>query len=161
MMPMLPYVWAFVIAAMLGYLAGDIEAAIVVRRRARRDRRKLNHPLLLTIRITVCLLVALAIHGPHRYPMLPWAALLLVLLTMVHRPVFNRGIGMQYTYMGSPIRRKGDSWYDTVLWFVCLQVWDLLCRITRRNVPMGSAAPFILANTIEATSAYLLIRYLP
>lgn len=151
-----------IIGHSIGLTAGFLEAGERKRRIDVRDRRKLPHGKLLAIRMGASLLPPFIITHHMGWQELVMAGILFLACTITHRIMFNLRSEQPFYYMGSPHRTKGDSIYDTIMWLVPIHVWNALCRITGRSLSTFHASvPFILANTIELTALYFLIRSLP
>lgn len=140
-----------------------------VRWRIRNDvRDKLPHGLLLAMRAALCAMGAIVMvwqdpQWPPIWPMVLFWISAMAALTVAHRLTFNictRTMGLSRTrewwYMGSPKRRLGDSWYDT-----------LAMRCTARRIsygidedgyyeridPIHPVAPFMAATIFELAVA--------
>lgn len=145
----------------IGAADGLAESLWVSLRQQLDDRRKLPHAWLLAARIAVCVIIGLIAAG-FTWPALIIAGAMLIPLTMVHRVVYNVSSRQPFHYMGPAKRSKDDSWYDTIVWMAAIYAWEALRWISRRNLrTFHPSVPFIIANTIELTALYFLIKHLP
>lgn len=146
----------------LGAVFGVVEGAVRNDRIERKDRRKLPHTALLAVRLVVCWVITLLATSGNLKTTAIIALALFIVLTIVHRMVFNTTGSQPFWYMGPPVRTKGDSLYDTILWMVPIYTWDFLCKITGRSFgTFPPYIPFILATLLEGTALFFTIRHLP